>query len=163
VRLRILQAAHDRRPVTTTELAELLPDVAKATLYRHVALLVDHGLLEVESEQRVRGAVERRYRLHPGRARVDDRATAAMTADDHRRGLAAVLAALLAEFDSYLSRGADPVADQVGYRHIALWLDDDEKADLVEQVVGAIRTKAANGPRPGRRRHVLSPIFFPTE
>lgn len=41
------------------------------------------------------------------------------------------MSALLAEFNAYLAReGADPVADQVGYRQHALWLSPAELEEL---------------------------------
>ncbi|WP_199486796.1 helix-turn-helix domain-containing protein [Actinomadura logoneensis] len=53
------------RVLTTSRLAELIPDVSKATVYRHVDALAAGRVLEVADERRVRGAVERRYRLSP--------------------------------------------------------------------------------------------------
>ncbi|WP_199812755.1 hypothetical protein [Streptomyces sp. NRRL S-1813] len=55
-------------------------------------------------EQRVRGAVERRYRLRRDRMVIGPEAGASMSLDDHRRGFAAAMAALLAEFNAYLDR-----------------------------------------------------------
>src|SRR5262245_25297643 len=123
VRLRIVHAVADGATFTTAQLCERLPDVAKATVYRQVAVLAEGGILDVVSERRVRGAVERGYRLDPARTVFDEDTVAALTIDDHRRGFAAVTASLLAEFELYLSRAdADPVADQASYRQAALWL-----------------------------------------
>jgi DNA-binding transcriptional ArsR family regulator len=102
VRLRILHAMSGGRTTTTSELCARLSDVSKATVYRHVALLAEGGLLEVEGEQRVHGAVERRYRLHQARAVIDQDAAALMSLQEHRNGFAAAMAALLAEFNAYL-------------------------------------------------------------
>jgi Fe2+ or Zn2+ uptake regulation protein len=41
-------------PLTTTQLRARMPDVSPATVYRHVALLTDAGVLKVVEEQRVR-------------------------------------------------------------------------------------------------------------
>jgi DNA-binding transcriptional ArsR family regulator len=165
VRLRIVQAVTDGRALTTSELCARLPDASKATVYRHVALLAEHGVLEVDGEHRVRGAVERRFRLHrPRGARMDAGAIAAMTLDDHRRGFAALLAALLAEFHLYLDRdGADPVADSVSYRQVALWLSKDEQAELLDLVRGAMRSQVDKGPSPERAKYLFTPILFPIE
>ena len=76
VRLRIVHAMSGGRTTTTSELCARLPDVSKATVYRHVALLAEGELLEVDGEQRVHGAVERRYRLHQARAVIDRDAAA---------------------------------------------------------------------------------------
>jgi hypothetical protein len=66
-------------------------------VYRQVALLAGGGLVEVESEERVRGAVERTYRLHRARTAMDLDTAAAMSTEDHHRRFAAAIAALLAD------------------------------------------------------------------
>ncbi|WP_329585808.1 helix-turn-helix domain-containing protein [Kitasatospora sp. NBC_01250] len=163
VRLRIVHAMSGGRALTTSQLCALLPDVSKATVYRHVGLLAEGGLLDVASEQRVRGAVERCYRLQRARAVIDADA-AADSPDLHRRAFAAAMAALLAEFNAYLDReGADPGTDQVGYRQHAIWLSEDERAELIDDVRRAIVSRMANGPTPGRTRHLISPVLFPAE
>lgn len=164
VRLRIVQAVFDGQPFTTLQLRERLPDVSRATMYRQVEILLEGGLLEVDSEDRVHGAVERRYRLLPARTLIDRDAAAAMSLDDHRRGFAAVVAGLLAEFTLYLDQeGADPTSDAVSYRQFPLWLSDAEKTAFLEEVVAAIRPRMDHDPSPERRRHLLSTILFPTE
>jgi hypothetical protein len=162
VRLRIVLALIGGRTLTTGELCARLPDISKATVYRQVAILVENDFLEVESERRARGAVERTYRLHRDRAVLSDDEIAALTTEDHRRGFATSLAALLAEFNAYLDRdGADPLADSVGYRQIPLWLSPAEVAELRDEIVGTVRVWLENGPAPERRRYLFSPIFFP--
>lgn len=162
VRLRIVWAMSGDRTRTTSELCQSLPDIPKTSVYRHVGLLAEAGLLEVVDEQRVRGAVERHYRLHRERTVVDPEVGASMSLDDHRHGFAAAMAALMAEFNAYLDRpGADPVADSIGYRQGTLWLDPDELTEVVGEVLGVFRARAANGPAPGRRPYLFSPVFFP--
>src|SRR4029450_2316718 len=138
-----------------------MPDVSKATMYRQVALLVAGGLLKVVGEERVRGAVERSYRLEHARAVLSDAEVAAMSTEDHRRGFAAAVTSLLAEFEVYLDRdGAAPFNDGVSYRQYVLWLSQAEKAELIEEVFAAIRARAAAGPGTGRERQLLSNIRF---
>ncbi|MFJ2768467.1 helix-turn-helix domain-containing protein [Streptomyces sp. NPDC087300] len=162
VRLRIVHAMSDGKTHTTGQLCARVPGVSKATMYRHVDRLAEGGLLEVEGEQRVRGAVERRYRLGPVPAVVGAEAAAAMSAGDHRKGFAAAMATLIAEFDTYLDRAdARPVADAVSYRQATVWLDDDELADVVGQLKAAIVPRMQNGPAPGRRSVLVSTILFP--
>lgn len=162
VRLRIVHALRGRT-LTTAQLHERLPDVSKATLYRHVELLADGGILDVAEERRVRGAVERHYRLDAERARIDPETAATLTPDDHRRGFGIALAALLAEFNAYLDQDdANPAADPVGYRQHAIWLDRTELEALVTELRAAILPRLANSPTPERTRYLLSPILFPS-
>ena len=164
LRLRIIHAVLDGRPFTTTQLADRMVDVSRATVYRQVAVLADAGLLEIDGEQRVRGAVERTYRLHSARAAMDLHTVAAMTIEDHQRLFTAAVGALLAEFNAYLGRdGADPLTDSVSYRQFSLWLSEEEKADLVRNVTATLVVLMKNGPTAGRRQHMLSTILFPTD
>ena len=163
VRLRIVHALSGRRVRTTAALCASLPDVPKTTVYRHVGLLVDGGVLEVADEQRVRGAVERHYRLRRDRAAIDPAAGATMSLEEHRRGFAAAMAAVRAEFDAYLDRpGAEPFADLVGYRQGVVWLSDEELAEAAGELRAVLTTRAGNQAAPGRRPRLLSMIQFPT-
>ncbi|MET8862774.1 helix-turn-helix domain-containing protein [Nonomuraea sp. NPDC004580] len=164
VRLRIMWALSGGRTRTTSDLCESLPDVPKTTLYRHVGMLADAGLLEVASEQRVRGMIERNYRLRRDALHIDPDTAQAMSNEDHRHGFAVAMAALLAEFNAYLDRpGADPAADRVGYRQGMLWLSPEEMEEVAGELLEVFRARAGNGPAPRRRPHVISAIFFPTE
>lgn len=164
VRLRIVHAMSGGRTLTTSDLCARLHDVPKTTVYRHVGLLVEGGVLEVADEQRVHGAVERHYRLRRDRAVIDADAAASMSLDDHRHGFAAAMAALLAEFNAYLDRdGANPTADSVGYRQGTVWLSPDELAEMIDGLRGVLASTWANKPAPGRSPHLISAIFFPTE
>jgi DNA-binding transcriptional ArsR family regulator len=161
VRLRIVHALSGGQAVTTARLCARMPDVSQATVYRHVGVLTEAGILEVAGEQRVRGFVERTYRLRRDRVAVDaDRAKAA-TIEDHRRAFATSMAVLLAEFGSYLDGPADPAADLVGYRQHAIWLTPGEREKLIAGLREAILPVLGNEPAEGREPHLLSPILFP--
>ncbi|UJB46105.1 helix-turn-helix domain-containing protein [Streptomyces sp. A1-5] len=164
VRLRVLHALAGERVLTTSQLRERMPEVPKVTMYRHVALLAEAGFLELVEEQRVRGAVERHYRLRRDRPVIDADAASAMSLDDHRRGFAAAMAVLIAEFNAYLDRpGAAPVADAVAYRQGTLWLSQDELAEMNHKMLEILGPLLANRPAPGRAPYLLSRIFFPAE
>jgi DNA-binding transcriptional ArsR family regulator len=164
VRLRIVHAMRGDRTLTTAELSARLPDVSKAMVYRHVDLLANAGILEVAQERRVRGAVERVYRLRPDRAAITSESGAAPSLDDYWRVFATALAVLTAEFRAYLDReDADPPADLVGFRQHAIWLSREELEQLITELRQAIAPRLANQPTPDRARYLLSPILFPME
>ncbi|NRQ40565.1 helix-turn-helix domain-containing protein [Nonomuraea sp. NN258] len=161
VRLRVVHAMRGGRLLTTSELCERIPDVSKATLYRHIDLLAGGGVLEVADERRVRGAVERRYRLRQEQAVID---ADTLSREDYRRGFAIAMATLLAEFNAYLDREeADPAADLVGFRQHAVWLSPDELLELIGDLRAAIAPRLANQATSGRARYLLSPVLFPAE
>lgn len=163
VRLRVVHALSGGRSRTTSDLCVQLPDVPRTSVYRHVGLLAEGGVLEVADEQRVHGAVERHYRLRRDRPAITSGGAASMTPADHRRGFAVAMAVLLAEFNAYLDRpGADPAADSVGYLQGTLWLTPGERDEMIAELHDVFAARRDNGPAPGRRPHLLSPIFFPS-
>lgn len=161
VRLRIVHAMSGGRTHTTAQLCALVPESSKATVYRHVELLASGGVLEVVEERRVRGAVERRYRLRRERASIDG---ATVTPADHRQIFVAAMATLLAEFDAYITDDrADPVDDLVGYRQHSLWLDPDELAQLITGMRAAITpTSTTRPPRIVRNTYSARSCFRST-
>ncbi|MGW6442981.1 helix-turn-helix domain-containing protein [Lentzea sp. NPDC055074] len=160
VRMRVVQALLDGRPSTTTQLRKRMPEVPPATMYRHVAVLADAGVLEVLEEKRVRGIMERTYRLRADRVQIADRE--AMTLDDHRRAFTAFAGSLLADFGRYLGREpADPAADGVTYQQAALWLTDEEHASLLAEVRAAVAARAGGEAGNGRTRRMVSLVAMP--
>ncbi|MFI6095351.1 helix-turn-helix domain-containing protein [Lentzea sp. NPDC051213] len=164
VRLRIVYALSGDSVRTTAEISERLSDVPKTSVYRHVGLLLEGGLLEVVAEKRVRGAVERHYRLRQDRTTIAPEDGKAMSLDDHRAGFASAMAALLGEFNGYLDRpGAMPFDDSVCYRQGVIWLDDDETGEVLEELRAVLAKRAANRPVDGRRPRLMSVIQFPAD
>ncbi len=161
VRLRILQAALGRE-VTTAQLAAVLADVPTATLYRHVAALVDGGVLEVASERAVRGATERTLRVALPTAHLGPEEVAELSATDHLDGMTAFLGGVLRSATDHLSApGAEPARDGFGYRQAALWADEQELQAFLGQLRDLLSQAAAQQPGPGRRRRVLTTVLVP--
>jgi DNA-binding transcriptional ArsR family regulator len=162
VRLRILRAFLGDRALTTSELQTELSDVPVASLYRHVARLVDGGVLTVVAERRVRGALERTYVLRPAAASVSLDEVAKMTPDEHRQMFLAFVAGLIGDFDRYLARGdIDLLRDGVSYGMSGMWLDDAELRELSRELITTLQPRLANAPKPGRRRWILGTVVLP--
>lgn len=63
VRQRIFQYLLLHETGTVKEIRKALPDVPGASLYRHMKLLTESGILTVVGENRIRGTVESIYSL----------------------------------------------------------------------------------------------------
>jgi hypothetical protein len=138
--------------------------VPPASLYRHVARLVDAGVLAVVAQRRVRGALERTYVLRVSAALITPDQIATMSTDDMRQAFIAFVAGLLSDVDRYLARtDVDPVRDGANFRLAGLWLDDAEFADLLRELMRVLQPAAANPPRPGRKRRILATVLLPGE
>ncbi|MGB3352843.1 MAG: helix-turn-helix domain-containing protein [Mycobacterium sp.] len=162
IRFRVVQALLDGGELTTGELRARLADVPVATLYRHVGKLADGGVLTVVSETRVRGAVERRYKLDFANAVVGDDELRAMTVDEHRQAFTVFVATLLVHFNRYLDGpDVDVVRDRASFSQVALWLTDEELDQMRSEIVEAISNRLSHKSSPGRRRRMLTTILMP--
>ena len=162
VRMRIVQAFLGGRQLTTTDLRAELTDVPPATLYRQVGALVEAGVLEVTAQRKVRGTVERTFRLRAERASVSPAELAAMTPDEHRAAFLAFVATLLADFDRYLDAGTpDLVRDLAGYRQAGFYATDAELLEVIAAIQAAVHPYREAGPGGGRSRRLLSTILLP--
>jgi hypothetical protein len=164
VRLRIVQAFLGDRALTTGQLRAELPDVPAGSIYRHVARLVDAGVLAVVGERRVRGALERTYVLRTSAAHLGVKEIAEMTRDEHRQAFLAFVAGLIGDFDRYLARDKiDPLRDGASYNLAAMWLDDAELAELARELYIVLEPRLANQPGADRKRRMLATVLLPAE
>jgi hypothetical protein len=162
IRIRIVHAFLGDRALTTSQLRSELPDVPAGSLYRHVAKLVGGGVLNVVSERRVRGAVERTYLLRTSAARLNLDEVAQMTRDELRQTFLAFIAGLIGDFERYLAQGdVDPVRDGADFRIAGIWLDDAEFIELLQDLMRVLQPRVANPPKPGRKRRILTTVLLP--
>ncbi len=161
VRLRIiLEASADE--MTAGELARRLPDVPQATLYRHIARLTDAGVLVVVAERRVRGGVERTFRLVTERAGLGPVDAASASPGEQLTAFVTFVGSLVAAFARYVRQPeADPGTDPVGYRQVALWLTEEETRHLLDELGEVLGRYAAHEAAAGRRRVRLSTSLIP--
>ena len=164
VRMRILLALVDRT-LTVRDLAAELPDVAQATLYRHLNTLADAGLVAVAAERQVRSVTEKSYTAAQDAALLSPHEMAQLPPDEQFRHFTVFVTTLLAMFGRYLEGGeaVDILADLVGYRQLPLYLSDAELLDLVGGMNQLMLAHLNNAPAPERRRRLFTSVLFPLD
>lgn len=156
VRQRIIQCIALRGIATTAQMLDDLADVPKASLYRHVKLLHEGELLEVAEETKVRGTIERAYRLRelPVDKGSNDQAAAAIYN---------ALMTLMSSFRTYFGKGdRDPAADRLFLNTSPALLMTDEEFDRFSDGLNRLVQEAgcnqlAEGRKPRRITIVSSP------
>ncbi len=162
VRMRILQTLAGGRQLTAAQISERLPDIAPATLYRHLKTLTGLSALRIVAEQQVRGTVERVYALPADGRPVSTSELSAMSPQEHFDGFLAFLMHLLDDFGRYVSQDSfDVFSDGVSYSQAVLYMDDDELAELASGIGSLLNEALRLEPRPGRRKRTLSLVVVP--
>ncbi|MEU5696096.1 helix-turn-helix domain-containing protein [Actinosynnema sp. NPDC020468] len=161
VRMRIIMALAARRH-TAKELRALLPDVAQASLYRHLSELRENAVVTVVAERREHGGAEQVYALSTGAAQLAGRDLENATVEDHFRYFAAFAANLIGDFSRYLARGEpDLESDGVGYREVVLHVTDEEFADFLRGFAELVGPLLRNEADPTRTERRLATVTFP--
>jgi DNA-binding transcriptional ArsR family regulator len=172
IRMRLIVALGAGVPMAAAQLLERMPDVPPATLYRHLTVLRQGGIITFADEsgpreageRRTRGAVERRYVLRAGAASLAPEDLASATPDDHLRWFASFVAGLLGAFSRYVARRTPDLArDGVGYREVVLQLSDDELVQMSIALNTALMPFVANTPGNGRTARLFATVLLPAD
>lgn len=159
LRLRILRSLGGPA-LTPKQLQERLPDVAQATLYRHLKILEDAGVIVVVSEVPKRGTVEKSYML--AQASLSEAELATASAEDWQTWFQQFSAQLVADFARYIAHEeAEPLRDGVGFRQALLYLSPAEREQLVSELRAVLTPYLSHTPGPERQGVTLSTVFIP--
>jgi DNA-binding transcriptional ArsR family regulator len=155
VRLRIILAVAGRE-VTAQQLANELPDIPQATLYRNINTLAAAGILSVVRERRVRNTFEKTYAL-PEQSllfTVEDLKDAKL--EDYVRLFTQYLGLLLGYYVRYIQQGnIDFARDKVDFRIFPLNLSEEEAQEVRQAINAALLPHLKNELSPERQRIIF--------
>ncbi len=155
VRMRIIQELALKQSVTASELCASISDVPRTTMYRHINVLLDSGVVTVVAEKKIRGSLERTLALNVGEI------TRHNTLENATQNALAFLLNRYARLHTYFSQaGADPGKDRIFLNTTVMMMDDAEfDAFLAElrDVLFKYSFKAGEG----RRARDISVISCP--
>lgn len=135
VRQRIFQYLLLHETGTVKEIRKALPDVPGASLYRHMKLLTESGILTVVGENRIRGTV-----------------------------VQTALLGLSASFARYFSGGgADPRRDMLLMTTCTLTLTDEEFTGFLTEINQTALKYMDIGVKEGSRQRQITLISSPTD
>lgn len=159
VRLRILQQLGGR-DLTTTELRTALPQVSQPTLYRHVAALIDAGIVVVAKERRVRGALERTLTLRARMAHVGNAELRVMDDDRLREAFLAFLDDLAERFGRFITRDEAGSRDFLGFGPRPLHVNTSD-LEKIQAGLNELLEPYLTDRKDGRRRVILTTTLIP--
>jgi DNA-binding transcriptional ArsR family regulator len=163
IRMRIIQSLARNKKMTVQQIAQELPEVPQATLYRHLNKLLEAKAIMVVQENKIRGVIEKVYAIS-----TNPYETATKDLDEKGKGETLklfynYLMSLLGDFEGYLQAdNIDLIRDGVSFRSAALYLSDEEYAEFFKDIIHAFDKVINNGPAPGRRLRKVSTISMPS-
>lgn len=163
VRLKIIQSLAGDKRLTATELLELNADIPQATMYRHLKILLDNGIVRVAEQNRIRGTVQIVYTLSE-QAILTPEDLQKASREEHMQYFVKFVAMLLDDFGNYLEADdIDLLRDGVGYRQNVVYLSDEEFIEFTESLAAVYREVLHNKPSKDRVGRFISTIIMPRE
>lgn len=158
IRVRIVTALQDRQ-LTPRQLSAFLDDVPLTTLYRHINLLLEAGMLEVVAERRVHGTVERVFTVVEAATYLNEEDRASLTAEDIT-GLVGALSGVVQEvFHRYVRHTPlPPPAGEVSFLVRSLYLDEEQYQALRQYLLELMHSPGNQAPEAGEQRRMIA--FF---
>lgn len=157
VRARIIVALNDR-PLTPRRIAAQMEDVPLGTVYRHINILHQAGLIKVVGERRVKGTLERQFAVVDAATYLSEKDLASLTADDITGLAAAVSSAVQAGFHRYVQQAQLPPKEgEISMVARSLYLTHQEYAAFRQHLVEVL-SKMGRDPGPEYERRLIG--FF---
>ncbi|MEL7434440.1 MAG: helix-turn-helix domain-containing protein [Chloroflexota bacterium] len=164
VRMQIINQLINRS-LTPQQLAKQLPDIAQATLYRHLKILEDADILAVVEREQIRGTVEKTYALRDDAARLSMQDIENMSAEEHIQLFTTFALGLVGDFTRMMDNTPDEDTNRAmqmtRYNKVAMNLTDEEAITLRDTIRALIQQAMSNPATPDRKRYLLSFITVP--
>lgn len=153
-RLRILQYIRLHGSARTSDIVGCLNDIPRATIYHHVRILEENGLLEVVKENRIRGTTEKIYAFRKAGIPTEGDASVALSTSFH--------IGLMQEMNDYLGgEKHDCTEDNVCFSTALVQVTDSEYRQLLADMIGLMKPYLDRPCEPGLKLRKLSIISSP--
>lgn len=163
VRIKIVQFALQKGETTSKELGELLPDIAIASLYRHIKKLIELEVLEIVSETPIRGTIERTFKVKNNPYESIEKLMDEGDANLHFQMYYSFLMSQLSDFSDYLSTEYNMKEDIVGFRTYPFYLSREESILFFEDLRIIFEKYFHHEPASDRQLRKFSFSMFPSK
>lgn len=156
IRQRILQVILEKQEASSSLILDEMPDVPRASMYRHIKHLLDAGVIKVVREIPKRGSLEKVYTFStPSERDTSNAATNQM--------IQTALLSLSSDFSRYLSdEKNDPVKDLLTVGSAVVLASDEELTEFISEYGKLLQKFLQNKPENNRKARKITFISSPT-
>ena len=156
-RQRIIQVIMIKKEATSAEIGEELQDIPRASLYRHIKVLLDAKIITVVKEEFKRGSVEKTYAIAP-QMPYDN------TNEEYNSLIQSALMGLQGDFYRYFNGdNPDPQRDLLTVGTASLMMSDEEMMEFIKAYGNLLQKYMSNKPVEGRKVRKVTLVISPNE
>jgi DNA-binding transcriptional ArsR family regulator len=162
IRMKILLILMSIETATAKRIAEDMPDIPPASLYRHINKLVADDILEICAENKIRGTLEKVYRLKSNPFQEVNERLKNGNKEELYQVFYTFVMTLLSDFRDYLEGGNyDLEKDRVGFRSYPLYMSDGECDEFFKTFKNSLDQLQHNESSEERRLRKFSFVMMP--
>lgn len=162
VRVRIAAALSGGRELTARQVLTRMPGIPQATVYRHLRILREAGLIRVVRRIKVRGTEELILTLGQDAATFGPGDFENLPPHGKMSVFRQFLALVQTQFEDWANLPtADPRKDGLGFHQVLFWLSDEELADFGRKLKALITAAEKLESGPDRRLRYFTAILVP--
>ena len=156
-RQRILQVIMIKKEATSVEIGAELPDIPRASLYRHIKVLLEAKIISVVKEEFKRGSMEKTYALA-------SQMPFEGTNEEYNNMIQLALMGLQGEFYRYFNgENPDPQRDLLTVGSSSLMMSDEEMMEFIKAYGELIQRYMPNKAAEGRKVRKVTFVISPNE
>lgn len=156
VRQRIIQTILVKGEATSAQIGETLSDIPRASLYRHLKILLDAEVIHIVKEETRRGAIERTYAFTPQNSNDT-------SSEELNHMVQGLLMNIGAEFSNYFAKeDCNCERDLVSATTATLLMTDEEYLEFMQQYASLVQNALQNNPAPNRKPRKIVYLSLPT-
>ena len=155
---RIMQTVSATRTATTFAIADSMPDVSRASVYRYCKRMAENDMLETVAEEKIRGQIRRTYALKKVTISGDE------SINDYMSATLLFLREVHKKYEVYFSgNNIDTRRDKLFMVSPDLYLDDPTYNKLCDRLKALLLEYSDVKPLPGSRIRNLYLMSAPDE
>ena len=156
-RQRIMQVIMIKKEATSAEIGEELPDIPRASLYRHIKVLLDAEIIVVVKEESKRGSIEKTYAIATKMPYEDNN-------QEYNSLIQSALMGLQGEFHRYFNGvNPDPNRDLLTVGSASLMMSDEEMMEFISAYGQLVQRYLSNKPSGSRKVRKVTLVVSPNE
>jgi len=161
VRIKIVQELSIKKTATTKEIALACGDIPQATLYRHLSALMKNEVIQVVSENKVRGILEKVYAIKENPSQTINRNLKTITREELSTIFSQFIISILTDFNTCISvpEVVKSVSKNIGFTSTSLLLTNEELVEMMAEINQVFMRRINNISAPGRKLRKLSTIL----
>lgn len=151
--------------LTIKEISEKIPEISKASLYRHIKKMYDEDIIKVTTERLINGITEKTYTFAiDGGGNLSQDYVNNLSEKEYKTLFAQFIAMVTGDFENSIKDCEfSEIKNNTSFTQTLLYISDEERKEFNEEFATLLKKYINNKSTINRKKKILSIISMPTK